>query len=92
MKLYQLIWALLKHALHGRWRDEVYLAINWDTSERSGAVTGAINGFTWESHPEDRFCLIDAESKDGPWSNSDEDRIAEMIGCPNCRFTGQAKS
>jgi hypothetical protein len=80
MKLYQLLWTLLKHGLHGRFRDEVFLAVDWDTSVRSGSVSGAIVGFRWESHPEDRFCILSAESKDGPWSNSDEDSITGLDG------------
>lgn len=79
MKLYQLLWTLLKHGLHGRFRDEVCLAIDWNTPQRNGSVTGVLAGFSWESHPEDRFCTLSAESKDGPWSNSDEDLISELI-------------
>jgi len=67
MRLYQLLWQLLKHALHGRFRDEVFVAIDWNTPGSSGSVAGAITDFRWEDDA-DAFCTIDAVSPEGPWS------------------------
>lgn len=67
MRLYQLLWQLFKHALHGRFRDEVFVAVDWDTEAGSGSVAGAITDFRWEAD-DDAFCMIDATSAEGPWS------------------------
>ena len=56
MRLYQLLWLLIKHALHGRWRDEVFVSIGFDGG---GFVTGEVNDFSW-TDDRDAFCIIDA--------------------------------
>jgi hypothetical protein len=58
VKLYQLLWQLLKHALHGRFRDEVFVSI----SLPDGIATGRATTFTWEDD-QDAFCWVDAEAE-----------------------------
>jgi hypothetical protein len=51
---YALLWALLKHVLHGRGRDEVFLMAGGD--ER---VNWRAAHFAWAGD-DDAFCLIQA--------------------------------
>lgn len=72
MKLYQLLWMLLKHALHGRFRDEVCVSVECP----GGDATGVVRDFYWETRA-DAFCMIQALSEDGPWH--DPERIERLI-------------
>lgn len=69
MSAYRLFWELLKHILHGRGRDEVCTAIDWETPDSYGGITGTVVAFRWESD-RDAFCMIEAASSDRPWSDS----------------------
>lgn len=71
MTVYRLLWQLLKHALHGRGRDEVYVDVGWNLPDRYGSASGVATEFRWESNA-DAFCMIEATSSDGPWSDSRE--------------------
>lgn len=71
MTVYRLLRTLLAHALRGRGRDDVFLSIEWDLPHHSGAVIGSIVDFSWESDA-DAFCMIEAVSEDGMWSDSSE--------------------
>lgn len=62
MSVYRLLWELLKHVLHRRGRDEVFVAINWD----GGFATGSVTEFRWESDA-DAFCMIESESEEQPY-------------------------
>lgn len=67
MTVYRLLWELIKHVLHGRGRDEVHVAVDWDdTPSGDGSVTGSITEFRWESD-KDAFCMLEARSEEGPW-------------------------
>jgi hypothetical protein len=61
--VWKLLRILLRHALHGHGRDEVFVSIQWDTPESGGMVTGDVREFTWEGD-NDRFCMIDAVCTD----------------------------
>jgi uncharacterized integral membrane protein len=68
VKLYQVLWVLLKHALHGRFRDEVFVSIVLDNEVRALGLTGPIVGFSAEVRRE-AFCFLDAVCEDKhPWS------------------------
>lgn len=60
----QLWWELTKHILHRRGRDEVFVSIDWELPFPSAMATGAVVAFSWETHPEDAFCTIDAIAED----------------------------
>ncbi|MEU7904145.1 hypothetical protein [Actinoplanes sp. NPDC049118] len=62
MNAYALLWQLIKHVLHGRGRDEVFLAVYRDPL--AGPVTGELDDFSWEGD-QDRFCVLSATDKDG---------------------------
>lgn len=64
MNVYALLWQLVKHVLHGRGRDEVYLAVYRDSGEGSWPISGELDDFTWEGD-QDRFCVLSATDKDG---------------------------
>ncbi len=57
MKLYQLMWRLLVHALHGRFRDEVFISVS--PKQGIGWITGTVTDFTWVGD-DDAFCVIEA--------------------------------
>lgn len=52
-----LLWELIKHVLHRRGHDELFVVISWD----GGLATGAVTDFRWESDA-DAFCTIDADA------------------------------
>lgn len=63
MRVYQLLWQLIVHVLHGGWRDEVNACVSWSDGQ-DGHVFGGIAGgpavdFSWPGG-EDRFVIIDA--------------------------------
>jgi len=74
MTVYQLLWHLLLHALCGRFRDEVFVGIDWELPHSSGSLSGAITRFYWEPRDES-FCMIDAVSEDGPWTPAVDDVV-----------------
>lgn len=59
MNVWRLLWALLKHALHGRGRDEVYVTVNLGPH---GPLTGRAFEFDWVGD-DDAFCLIHAREQ-----------------------------
>jgi hypothetical protein len=51
-----LLWELVKHVMHRRGRDEIFVAISGD----GWVATGAVVDFRWEGNA-DRFCSIDGD-------------------------------
>ena len=51
-----LLWELIKHVLHRRGRDEVFVLISGD----GWTATGAVTDFRWEGDA-DAFCSIDGD-------------------------------
>lgn len=57
--VYWLLWELIKHVLHRRGRDELFIAA---TSSEGWTATAAVTDFRWESDA-DAFCTIDADAE-----------------------------
>jgi hypothetical protein len=55
--VYALLWELLKHALHGRGRDEVHVLV--EDGPYVELVGGPARYFSW-TDDRDRFCVIQA--------------------------------
>lgn len=66
MTVYQLLWQLIKHALHGRGRDEVYLHITDDPAdlEQMRLLSGQLEDLTWTDN-RDAFVVLSATDRDG---------------------------
>jgi hypothetical protein len=45
--VYRLLRAVLLHILHGGGRDEVGIAVNWDTADGEDFVCGDVRDFNW---------------------------------------------
>jgi hypothetical protein len=70
VKLYQLLWTLIWHGLHGRFRDEVFVSVLLENEVRTIGLVGPITGFDWTDDA-DAFCTINGVSTDpGPWTES----------------------
>jgi hypothetical protein len=54
--VYWLLWQLVKHILHRRGRDELFVAVMHDEWQAHAAVTD----FSW-TDDQDAFCMIDAD-------------------------------
>jgi hypothetical protein len=68
VKLYQLLWTLIKHGLHGRFRDDVCVSVLLKNEVRTIGLTGVIVGLDPVGKGED-FCVIAAVSEDlGPYT------------------------
>jgi hypothetical protein len=65
MRVYRLLWLLIVHALHGRFRDEVHLCVTWDQGPSDGIASGPMNDFTWVDD-RDAFCVISADADYAP--------------------------
>lgn len=89
MKLYQLLWTLLKHGLHGRFRDEVYIAIDIENERRQLSTSAPITGFTWESRP-DAFCIIEGATTEEP--HSEDPPLIESLIEASSLGTPEAKA
>lgn len=89
MKLYQLLWTLIKHGLHGRFRDEVFVSVELETETRSIGIVGPVTSFEWTGDA-DAFCTINGTSEDDePWSEDPPfiDRLIEAssLGMPEAK-------
>lgn len=58
MTAYRLLWELVKHVLHGRGKDTVYLSVDLPDPLDEPA-SGELQEFTWEGDL-DRFCVLTA--------------------------------
>jgi hypothetical protein len=65
MTVNRLLWELVKHVMHRRGNDEVFLAISWAGDFPDGFATGPVVDFTWAGD-QDAFCTIEAEAEDLP--------------------------
>lgn len=63
MNVYALLWELVKHVLHRRGRDEVYLTVY--RGHLIEPVSGELESFTWEGD-QDRFCVLSATDQERP--------------------------
>jgi hypothetical protein len=58
VSVYALLWELVKHALHGRGRDEIHLTVTSGDS-LDALLSGELEHFTWAGD-DDRFCVLSA--------------------------------
>lgn len=83
MSVYQLLWAMLRLALAGRFRDEVCVSVLLDSPDRSIGITGVITALDILPRRE-RFLIIDAVSEDPtPWHETPCPAV-NPDACPNC--------
>lgn len=69
MRVYQLLWTLMLGALRGRFRDEVFVSVEWRNAERDGGATAPIVHLRWETRA-DGFCMIEGETAESPYADS----------------------
>jgi len=63
---YALLWQLVKHVLHGRGRDEVFLHVTVDADEADDMVilSGQLDDVSWTDN-RDAFMVLSATDRDG---------------------------
>lgn len=88
MKVYQLLWLLLRLSLSGRFRDDVCLSVLLEAPQRELGLTGVITDVDLLCR-EEGFIVIGAKSEDPePWAEwpSVEDLIeASSLGTPEAK-------
>lgn len=66
MTAYALLWQLVKHVLHGRGRDEVFLHVTADAEDADdmAILSGALEDVSW-TDSRDAFMVLSATDRDG---------------------------